>query len=277
VFTPQPPTSDVDVSGLTHPGLVRPVNADHFLIASFHRAMHVHGTSIEEPLGPSETESRGFFLLVADGVGSHTTAPDGSARALKIVLQQLLNATEVCSHMAVTREKEIIELLRGAVFEAHGKLKEAGEEALAAVEATTLTMLAVFWPRAFVLHAGDSRLYRLRDGTLERLTTDQTMAQVLLAAGALTPEAAERSKLKNVLWSAVGAKEVAPEIHVYDCDKRDVVLLCTDGLTKHVTDEEIREHLVRGDHAETVCHALVDLAVARGGTDNVTVVMGRVR
>ena len=269
--------SEVDVFGLTHPGHVRPVNADHFLVASFHRAMKVHATSIEGSVGPTESQSRGLFLLVADGVGSHTSAADGSAHALRTVVHHLLNATEVCSNMAEASADEVVGMLRAAVLKAHTELREAGAEALAAAEATTLTMLAIFWPRAFILHAGDSRCYRLREGALERLTTDQTMAQVLVSAGALTPEAAEHSRLKHVLWSAVGAKDVAPEVRVDDCDPDDVVLLCTDGLTKHVTDDELRDQLGRGRPAEETCRTLLELALERGGTDNVSLIVGRVR
>jgi protein phosphatase len=138
-------------------------------------------------------------------------------------------------------------------------------------------MYAAFWPYAFVLHVGDSRLYRLRDGRLERLTTDQTVAQMMVDAGAMSAAAAERSHLKHVLWSAVGSTEVVPEVVVTDCTRRGVVLLCTDGLTKHVTDDEIASFMSRPTPTEVTCKALIDLAVSRGGTDNVTVVMGRTR
>ena len=93
----------------------------------------------------------------------------------------------------------------------------------------------------------------------------------------MTPEVAESSQLRHVLWSAVGSQEAVPEVIVTDCDLRDRTLLCSDGLTKHVSDDEIREHLLRDVSAQETCRALVDLALERGGSDNVTVVMGRVR
>jgi serine/threonine protein phosphatase PrpC len=100
---------------------------------------------------------------------------------------------------------------------------------------------------------------------------------MMVEAGAMSTDAAERSHLKHVLWSAVGSQEVTPEVTITDCDLRDRALLCSDGLTKHVTDDEIREHLERDMSSEETCRALVDLALQRGGSDNVTVVMGRVR
>ena len=80
-----------------------------------------------------------------------------------------------------------------------------------------------------------------------------------------------------MLWSALGSQEVVPDVLVTDVTRRGVVMLCTDGLTNHVNDGEIKSHLAACHSAEATCHALVDLALERGGQDNVTVVIGRVR
>ena len=271
----RPTLAEVDVFGLTHPGLVRRTNADHFLVASLHRTLHVHATSLGGGIGPQETESRGFLLLVADGVGGLAGAAEGSARAVATVAQHLLHATELCSQMAVANENDAIRNLREAVTDAHRALLAATDEGVPT--ASTLTMFASFWPRAFVVHVGDSRAYRYRDGALDRLTTDQTFAQMMVESGALTPAGAEASHLKHVLWSALGSQEVVPEVHITDVTRRGIVLLCTDGLTSHVNDEEIKAQLASCTSAEGTCRALVDLALARGGKDNVTVVIARVR
>jgi len=271
----RPTLAEVDVFGLTHPGLVRRTNADHFLVASLHRTLHVHATSLGGGIGPQETESRGFLLLVADGVGGLAGAAEGSARAVATVAQHLLHATELCSQMAVANENDAIRNLREAVTDAHRALLPATDEGVPT--ASTLTMFASFWPRAFVVHVGDSRAYRYRDGALDRLTTDQTFAQMMVESGALTPAGAEASHLKHVLWSALGSQEVVPEVHITDVTRRGIVLLCTDGLTSHVNDNEIKAHLASCTSAEGTCRALVDLALARGGKDNVTVVIARVR
>lgn len=273
---PRPVTSDVDVFGLTHRGHVRSTNADHFLIASFHRLLRVHATSIGE-IGPRESESRGFILVVADGVGGLDAAAEGSARALATVSQHLLHASEICSQMAIENEESAIEELKTAVGHAHQALLDEARQSGAPASATTLTMYAAFWPRAFVVNVGDSRMYRLRGNDFLRLTTDQTVAQMMVEAGAMTPESAERSRLKHVLWSAVGSSELAPEVLVTDCDIRDRTLLCSDGLTKHVSDDEIRDYLAADLTSEAMCKALLEVALARGGTDNITIVSGRVR
>src|SRR5438034_6409052 len=270
-------TSDIDLFGLTHQGRVRKTNADHFLIGTFHRVLRVRYSSIGDDIGPRETESRGLIALVADGVGNLGAAAEGSAKALATVAQHLLHASEICSTMAVAQEEFAIDQLKQSFAAAHKVLRDQAQASGTPGSATTLTLLAAFWPRAFVVHVGDSRIYRLRGAEFRRFTTDQTVAQMMVEAGAMTPEAAERSQLKHVLWSAVGSSEAVPEAIVTDCDFRDRWLLCSDGLTKHVRDDEIREYLQRDVSAEQVCRGLVDLALERGGSDNVTVVIGGVR
>jgi protein phosphatase len=272
----RPAMADVDVYGLTHPGLVRKINNDHFLVASFHRSVRVHGTSIPGSLGESETPSRGFLLLVADGVGSLATAGEGSALALTTLTQHLLHETEICSALILMDQARAAEVLREAVLRSHAALLDLGK-AEGSRPATTLTMFAAFWPRAFIVHVGDSRMYRYRDGELRCFTSDQTFEQLMLESGAIKPGSAEASRLKHVLWSAVGNDEVVPQVEPTDLTRRDVSLLCTDGLTKHVSEDEIREHLSSNASSESICRSLLDLVLARGGSDNVTIVVGKVR
>lgn len=272
---PRPELADIDVFGMTDAGRVRKTNADHFLIASFHRAINVQQTSIAGDLGPSQTQNRGFMMVVADGVGGLPTAGEGSAEAVRTMVQHLLHATELTSTLVLLDEKDAEEQLREAVMEAHQALVRKGE-AEGRKPATTLTMFAGFWPRVFIVNAGDSRYYRLRNARLERFTRDQTMAEVMIEQGALSREKAEASRLKHVLWSAVGNEELKPEVSVIDIVRSDRHLLCTDGLTKHVSDDEIKARLLRDETSEESVRALINLALERGGTDNVTVVVLRI-
>src|SRR5919199_3725509 len=93
--TDRPPLSEVDLCGLTHPGLVRETNADHFLVATLHRTLRVHATSLGDAVGPQETQQRGLLLLVADGVGATAGAEEGAARAVMTVAQYLLHESEL--------------------------------------------------------------------------------------------------------------------------------------------------------------------------------------
>jgi len=274
----KPLPSEIDVCGLTHRGRVRSENADHFLIASFHRAMQVHNSSIpHSAFSALSADSRGYVFLVADGVGAFAQAANGSARAIRSVAQYLVDMSEVSLPTDPDREEEIVMRVRDAFVEAHETLLRLDEQGIPGSAVTTLTMLVVMWPRVFVVHVGDSRAYRLRDGELTQLTTDQTMAQAMIDSGEWTRATADASPLKHVLVSALGSSQVDPQVRTLPVERKDVMLLCTDGLTKHVSDDEIREHLLRPQPSETVCQSLIDLALTRGGEDNVTVVMGKAR
>ena len=99
------------------------------------------------------------------------------------------------------------------------------------------------WPRAYLVQVGDSRCYRLRDGQLERMSQDQTMAQALVDRGALSATDAEHSPLRNLLASALGGSEARPMTASTDIRWEDVMLICTDGLTKHVSEAEMTAEL----------------------------------
>ena len=141
--------------------------------------------------------------------------------------------------------------------------------------ATTLTLMISMWPHAYVVQVGDSRCYYWHDEGLQCMTRDQTIAQELVDSGALPPEQAAESPLANVLSSAIGASEARPVISTMTVRRGCAMVLCSDGLTKHVSDEDIATQLRTATSSEQVCRALVDLALERGGTDNVTVLIGR--
>jgi len=143
--------------------------------------------------------------------------------------------------------------------------------------ATTLTMAHVVWPRAYVVHVGDSRCYHLRASSIRQVTKDQTVAQRLVDAGALGVEAAKTDPMSHVLTQAVGSSEavLVPEIVTIDLERGDAIVLCTDGLTKHVSDEDIARHAASASSAREACEVLVQDALDAGGTDNVTVTIGR--
>ena len=274
----KPLPADIDVCGLTHRGRVRSENADHFLIASFHRAMQVRHSSLPSvAFSQHSADSRGYVFLVADGVGAFAQAANGSARAIRSVAQYLVDMSEVSLVAEPDREHEIMSRVRDAISEAHEALLALDEDGIPGSAVTTLTMVVTIWPRLFVVHVGDSRAYRLRGGELTQLTTDQTMAQAMVDSGEWTRAIADASPLKHVLVSALGSSQVDPQIQVLPLERADVMLLCTDGLTKHVSDEEIRDQVMRPDSASTICQSLIDLALSRGGEDNVTVVMGKAR
>jgi protein phosphatase len=142
--------------------------------------------------------------------------------------------------------------------------------------ASTLTVAFVVWPWLYVVQVGDSRAYYFSSGDLRLLTHDQTVGQVLVDQGILPPEKLDRSPFKHVLASAIGADEALPEVTRVDISERgSVILLCSDGLTKHVGDEEIADTIRNMTSSEQVARSLLALALDRGGTDNVTIITAR--
>jgi len=273
----QPHGHQIDVCGLTHPGLVRSENQDHFLIATLHKSMRVIQTSMpEEALGDLRSPSRGYVFLVADGVGGTPGGRDASRTALRAIVDYVLSAMDLYQQLDEEIEPEFEAELRRSVELSHEAVRQAGDaDEDRAGMATTLTMVCFRWPKAYIVHVGDSRGYRLRNDQLELLTKDQTMAQAMIDAGALSPEQAARSRLNHILYSAIGATRAEPYSVTTDAQWDDRMLICTDGITKHITDTEIRDALRGMRTAEATARELLQLALDRGGSDNTTLIVGR--
>jgi serine/threonine protein phosphatase PrpC len=144
--------------------------------------------------------------------------------------------------------------------------------------ATTLTLGLTVWPWLYVLQLGDSRCYHYWDGKLTQVTRDQTLAQDLVDKGAMPADRAAGSPLAHVLASAIGGREASPAVSRISVSQRGcIILFCSDGLTKHVSDTQIAEECGRIQSSEQLCRTLLDLALSGGGSDNTTIVVGRVR
>ncbi|MEP6688588.1 MAG: protein phosphatase 2C domain-containing protein, partial [Gemmatimonadales bacterium] len=173
-------------------------------------------------------------------------------------------------------DREFSEALETAAAQCHGELVRRGEEDTDfRGMATTLTLYLGVWPRAFLLQVGDSRCYLLRDGELTQITRDQTMAQELVDLGVLTRADAGTSRLSHTLSSSIGGRQTAPVVTRMDLAWGNVVLLCSDGLTRHVSDDRIRYHLRSMTSSRQVCEDLVQEALEGGGSDNITVIVRR--
>jgi serine/threonine protein phosphatase PrpC len=274
----KPRDSELDLFGLTHRGKVRKENQDHFLVSTVHQQVVVHGSSLPEPDGlPLRGERLGTLLLVADGVGSG--AGEDASRLAVATVTRYASDTMRCFHQAGrSAEQAFFDALKEAALRAHDAVRAEGStrEGIRSM-ATTLTLVLVVWPTAYVTQVGDSRCYVLLDGKLERVTRDQTVAQDLVDQGALPAERAAGSPFSHILASAIGGKEALPVVRKVELRRGCVVLLCSDGLTKHVTDPEIEATLKGMTSSEQACRALVDLALERGGSDNVTVLVSRAR
>ena len=174
------------------------------------------------------------------------------------------------------REHEFLGQLEAAVHEAHERVvAQSGGKGQG--PATTLTMATLVWPRVYLVHVGDSRAFYLHKGRLKPLTRDQTTGEYMVDAGVWTEEQAAKAPMGGTLVSALGGDEMTVAVGLVDLQAGDVLLLCTDGLTRHVGDERIAEILKRAPDAETACRELVADALAGGGHDNVTVIVARMQ
>ena len=274
----RPTDDELDMFGLTHPGLKRANNQDHFLLATVHAQISVHGSSLagldQLPLKGSRL---GTILLVADGVGGTSDGGVAAQVATQTVMQFVASSLRCYHEIGRGNDPAFLESLREAAFRAHeAVLAEAASRADRSSLATTLTLGIGVWPWLYVVQVGDSRAYIHTNGKLRQVTRDQTMAQEMVDVGVLNAEDATRSPLKDILSSAIGAPDATPVVTRVDVSERGCVLvLCTDGLTKHVSNEEIESFCARGLPAEELGRALVDLALERGGSDNVTIVIAQ--
>ena len=174
-------------------------------------------------------------------------------------------------------EEQVLASLRAATAEAHQAVRAEATARGEGKMATTLTLVVTVWPRAYVVQVGDSRYYDHSNGRLRLVTRDQTLAQDLVDQGVLPAERLAKSPFRNVLARAIGAEEATPEVTLINLHQDSVGIICSDGLTKHVTDEEIAEQVKASTGSEQLCRSLLAMALDRGGSDNVTIVSARVK
>jgi serine/threonine protein phosphatase PrpC len=276
VKPPRPADEELDLFGITHPGKMRSENQDHFLVCTVHPQVVIHGTSLPQPEAlPLRGTRLATLLVVADGVGGAASGSD-AARLATETITRYVSSTLRCYHAAgAASDDEFLAALNAATLEAHERVRaEAAHRTGQKQMATTLTVSITVWPWMYIVQVGDSRAYLSLNGQLSQVTRDQTIGQDLVDKGVLPRERLERSPFKNVLSSSVGGDEALPEVtRLNMSDRGSLVMLCTDGLTKHVTDDEIAAALSSVKSSEHAAHELLDLALSRGGTDNITIVV----
>ncbi|HVP30459.1 MAG TPA: Stp1/IreP family PP2C-type Ser/Thr phosphatase [Myxococcota bacterium] len=211
------------------------------------------------------------LFLVADGMGGHTAGQVASDTAAKEVLAAIAAAGAGPTSPS--------ERLRAAVTSANDAIFQmAKRKPELAGMGTTLVGLLTIGERAALAHVGDSRAYLVRRARVRQLTDDHSLVGELQRRGELTADAAQRHPHRHVLTRALGVRRgVEPDLAELSLTPGDVFVLCTDGLTTHVRDEEIAEIVEAEPDEQVAAKALVDLANERGGEDNVTVVIVKCR
>lgn len=271
----KPSDAELDVHGLTHQGHRRASNQDHFLICALRRQVDLYRTSLPNAADLAQRERLAFLAMVADGV-SGDLGEEASRRAVEEITRYVTQSVRCVEQADAFDEQRLAQSLEEAALLVHAGLLEQGSATPEpGYMATTLTLWLTVWPHAYLLQVGDSRCYVLRDDTLIQLSRDQTFAQDLIDAGALTRSDAQQSRLAHILSSAIGGPEAAPVVTRLHQPWSSVTLLCSDGLTKHVPDARIAERLRTMTSAKQVCEDLLQDALDGGGSDNITIVVGR--
>jgi protein phosphatase len=225
----------------THPGKVRPRNEDAVLARA--------------DVG---------LWAVADGMGGH----DAGDLASQLIIQALDGISSTTTAMQLLEETET------RIFEANRQIIDISRQRGGAVIGSTVAILLISEDHYACIWAGDSRLYLVSHGTVRQVSRDHTEVEEMIASGVMTSEEA-RHLPQNVITKAVGVHKT-PELEIVTgaFEESDIFVLCSDGLTKHVSDKEILQQVSSGS-AQSSCDALVELALNRGGLDNITVVVVR--
>jgi protein phosphatase len=256
---------------LSDPGRVRPNNEDHYLVIQRRRTRSVLATNLPEGFLPAADDTA-YVLAVADGMGGAAFGELASMLALRSSWDQAPSAikwTWIINDREIADLHERVELIFDRINQT--LMERARAEPACEGMGTTLTGAYTVGPEAFIAHVGDSRAYLYHEGKLTQLTRDHTLAQACLNLGLPVPSRSWYHKLTNCLGGDGEAVHV--EFHHLRLADGDQLLLCTDGLTDMVSDEEIARILGQAAHPREKTKALVDRALECGGKDNVTVVL----
>ncbi len=221
------------------------------------------------------------IYIVADGMGGHNFGEIASRLAVESIRHYIDQTADTDATLPIsydTRLQQHSNRLKGSIHVAHDKVLSAiRDDGSLLGMGTTVVGVMLREEVAAIAHVGDSRAYRLRDQHLELLTQDHTWVNEQVVAGYLSEEQAKSHPLKNVVTRALGGDgEVLVDVIETKVRPGDLFLLCSDGLTTMLSDQEIHERIVADLSLEEVGRRLIDDANARGGFDNVTVVMMKI-
>jgi serine/threonine protein phosphatase PrpC len=250
----------VSVAAVTHVGRVREKNEDAFVVADL-----TGGALLKERSHARfDAGGRGVLLAVSDGMGGAQAGEVASAIVVETITKEISEAP-----MDTPRDATLAE----AIQHAHEAVRSQGRRDQARMGAT-LTAVFVRAGRAYIAEVGDSRAYLIRNSEIAQVTHDQSMVQLLVDSGVMTPDDASNSPMRNIILQALGhQKELKVALAKLELRDRDCLVLCSDGLTNHVSDDEIKQIVLDLKRPELAAAKLVDLANERGGKDNITVIV----
>jgi protein phosphatase len=242
------------------------------------RYLDVLLTNLPDGEAPGRSEETGYGFVVADGMGGAEAGEVASRLAITTLVNLVLEVPDWIMRMDDNRVQETMERMAQHYRSVDAEIgRRAREDHALSGMGTTMTLAYSLGAHLIVVQIGDSRAYLLRGGRLQRLTHDQTFVQTLLDLGQINPEQAASHPFRHVLTQALGkhGRDLNAEVQRLVLADGDCLMLCSDGLTEMVPDGMIEILLQRPEGVEEKCRALVDLALERGGRDNVTVIIAR--
>jgi serine/threonine protein phosphatase PrpC len=250
----------IEMASATHTGMVRAHN--------------------EDSIG---TDASIGLAVLADGMGGYNAGEVASGIAVALITKETRDAVlRIPPSEPDPQSGELMaeKVLRTVTADANTSIYQAANsQPQYAGMGTTLVVALLCDNQVTVAHIGDSRLYRLRDGTLEQLTRDHSLLQEQIDSGMISKEMARRSQNKNLVTRAVGIEpEVEADVNTFEVSEGDLFLLCSDGLNDMVEDEEIHQTLLSlSANLSFAANQLVQMANDNGGRDNISVILIRVR
>jgi serine/threonine protein phosphatase PrpC len=280
---PMPHPIHVEISARTDRGPCRDTNEDAYLVFRTGRFLQRVQSSIPQEELESRFDVAGHIMAVADGMGGAAAGEIASQEALVEAFRLILRSPKWLLSLdnPATRDTEIreyFERTKGYIAGVHASLtRHAHADPSVAGMGTTLTVAYSVGLDLFVAHVGDSRAYLYRKGVLRHITRDHTVAQFLADRGTISQEEVETHPQRHFLTSVVGGglESAGGDLHHVPLKLGDAVVVCTDGLTGVVRDEEMAEVLRSAPSCDDACGSLVALAIQRGAPDNVTMIVAR--
>jgi serine/threonine protein phosphatase PrpC len=268
----------IDVAATSHAGHVRTNNEDHYLVVRFGRSLESIQTNVKPEILRPNYNLTGYALLVADGLGGMAGGEVASRTALAKIVNLVIDTPDwILGFEDNAKVDTIMSRMTERFLKVDETLKDqADHDASLSGMGTTLTTAATLNDDMVIGHIGDSRAYLFRNNALTQLTRDHTVAQELIDAGIDRADPATQS-MRHVLTAALGSlgSRIQPEVQRIHLQEHDQILLCTDGLTEMVDDKTIASLLRNTSAAAKACEDLTTIALAAGGSDNITVVLAR--
>lgn len=276
-FARPSPTVRFAMGAATHPGLVRTNNEDHFLVSRRSRSHEVLWTNMPADAVPAFVDED-FLILVADGIGGEAFGEVASRLLLQSVWELTALATSWAMKFTDFEAQEFSNRIHAYVERAERQLKQSGRRSPPLTSAgTTMTAALLMGRDVVIVNVGDSRAYVCRGDSCRQVTRDHTAGQSLMDMGIPSEDI---GRLHHVLinsFSLDAKSRAVPDVYHERLHDGDRLLVCTDGLTDMLSDEEIAATIESQPHIQAACDALIQGALDKGGRDNITLALARIR